>query len=77
MKVGLLRPITVWPFPTDVVRQLAEQLKTIIVVEENLGQLVLEVERAAAGKAKVSLVIQYDGQLITPEKILAGIEEVY
>jgi len=77
MKVGFLRPITVWPFPTDVVRQLAEQLKTIIVVEENLGQLVLEVERAAAGKAKVSLVNQYDGQLITPEKILAGIEEVY
>ena len=77
MKVGLLRPITVWPFPTDVVRQLAEQVKAIIVVEENLGQLVLEVERAAAGKAKVSLVNQYDGQLITPEKILAGIEEVY
>ncbi len=77
MKVGLLRPLTVWPFPTEVIRQLAEQVKAIIVVEENLGQLVLEVERAAQGKAKVLLVNQYDGQLITPEKILAGIKEVY
>jgi len=64
-------------FPTEVIRQLAKQLKGIVVVEENLGQLVLEVERAAEGKAKVILVNQYDGQLITPEKILAGIEEVY
>jgi len=77
MKVGLLRPLTVWPFPTEVIRQLAEQVKAIIVVEENLGQLVLEVERAAQGKAKVLLVNQYDGELITPEKILAGIKEVY
>jgi len=77
MRVGLLRPITVWPFPTEDVRQLAERLRAIVVVEANLGQLVLEVERAAEGKAKVSLVNQYDGQLITPQKVLAGIEEVY
>jgi 2-oxoglutarate ferredoxin oxidoreductase subunit alpha len=77
MKVGLVRPITVWPFPTETIRRIAEQLRAIIVVEENLGQLVLEVERAAEGKAKIFMVNQYDGQLITPGKILAGIEEAY
>ena len=77
MKVGFLRPITIWPFPEKTIRQMAGNVKTIIVVEENRGQLVLEVERLAHGKSDVRLVNRYDGILITPQEILAAIKEAY
>lgn len=47
MKAGLLRLITIWPFPTDMVAKIASRVKAIIVPEMNCGQLVREVERAA------------------------------
>ncbi len=47
MKAGLLRLITIWPFPTDMVTKIASRVKAIIVPEMNCGQLVREVERAA------------------------------
>jgi len=75
IKVGLFRPITLWPFPTEAVSKLAQQVDRIVVAEMNCGQLVLEVERASKGEARVSFVGQDDGILMTPEKILATIEE--
>ena len=53
LKVGLLRLITVWPFCEKKIRELAGQVKAIVVPEINYGQIVLEVERGAAGKCKV------------------------
>jgi len=76
LKVGLFRPITLWPFPEEDVRKLAEKVKTIIVPEMNLGQMVLEVERAAQGKCPVIGIHQTGGQIIRPREILAKIEEV-
>ncbi|MEM3666910.1 MAG: transketolase C-terminal domain-containing protein, partial [Candidatus Bathyarchaeia archaeon] len=47
IKAGLLRPVTLWPFPEKHVAKIAEQVKKIVVPEMNCGQLVREVERAA------------------------------
>jgi 2-oxoglutarate ferredoxin oxidoreductase subunit alpha len=75
IKVGLFRPITVWPFPREAIAEIAKKVRTIIVVEMNFGQLVGEVERACRGNAEVHLFSQDNGLLITPDKILSAIKE--
>jgi 2-oxoglutarate ferredoxin oxidoreductase subunit alpha len=56
IKAGMLRLITVWPFPGAAIRELAERVKGFVTVEINLGQIHHEVERYAAGKAPAMLV---------------------
>ncbi|MEW6725242.1 MAG: 2-oxoacid:acceptor oxidoreductase subunit alpha [Bacillota bacterium] len=75
LKVGVLRLMTIWPFPDHLIKRVADQTKRIIVSEMNLGQLVREVERAAGGRAKVEHLGRVDGELITPDQILAVIKE--
>jgi len=76
MKVGMFRPITVWPFPEEQVRALAKKVKHILVVEHNNGQLVLEVERLAGGNCPVSLLGRMDGSVIKPDEIVEKLKEV-
>lgn len=76
MKVGMFRPITVWPFPEAQVRALAKKVKHILVVEHNNGQLVLEVERLAGGSCPVSLLGRMDGSVIKPDEIVEKLKEV-
>ena len=76
IKVGMLRLVTVWPFPLKEVRKIAGDVKGIVVPELNLGQIVREVERAAAGQCPVRLVGHAGGGLHRPEDILTAIEEV-
>jgi len=75
VKVGLFRPITLWPFPDREVEKLAEQVDVMIVAEMNLGQMVFEVERCCRGKTKVRGVFQASGEPIAPRKILDAILE--
>jgi len=75
MKVGKLRLITAWPFPENKIHELAAHTKAFVVPELNLGQMVREVERAAAGKAKTFLVPHAGGSVHHPEEILAVIQE--
>jgi 2-oxoglutarate ferredoxin oxidoreductase subunit alpha len=75
IKVGLLRLITVWPFPEEQVRELARKVKAFVVPELNWGQIVLEVERCAAGQAEVILVPHPGGNIHEPEKVLEAIRE--
>ena len=70
IKVGLLQLITVWPFPEEQIRELAERVKGFVTVEMNLGQIHLEVERCAAGKAPAYLVGHAGGSLISPEQVM-------
>lgn len=70
IKAGLLRLITVWPFPEEQVRDLAGQVKAFVTVEMNLGQIHLEVERCAGGKAPAFLVGHAGGTVIPPENII-------
>jgi 2-oxoglutarate ferredoxin oxidoreductase subunit alpha len=69
MKVGLLRLITVWPFPSDLIASLAEQVNAFIVPEINYGQIVHEVDRSAKANAKVVLMALMGGSMHTPAEI--------
>ncbi|OGD15458.1 2-oxoglutarate synthase subunit alpha [Candidatus Atribacteria bacterium RBG_19FT_COMBO_35_14] len=75
LKVGLLKLLTIWPFCFEEVNKLAQQVDLIIVPEMNLGQMVLEVERAAQGKCRVVPYGRVDGELINPIEILGKIRE--
>jgi 2-oxoglutarate ferredoxin oxidoreductase subunit alpha len=72
-KVGFLRLKTIWPFAEEVLEHAAARLDHVVVVEMNLGQLVLEVERVV-GRQKVRRLIKGDGTMIRPAEILAAIE---
>jgi len=69
IKAGLLRVKTIWPLSGKRLKELAPQLKTIVVPEMNMGQLVLEVERIVAGVAPVRHLGRVDGRLFTPDQI--------
>jgi 2-oxoglutarate ferredoxin oxidoreductase subunit alpha len=75
IKAGLLRLITVWPFAEDRIRKLASKVKAFVVPEINYGQIVREVERCAAGKARARLVPHMGGSVHLPETILEAIRE--
>ena len=77
IKAGLLRLITVWPFPEEQIRKLAETVKFFVTVEINLGQIHLEVERCAGEKAPAYLVGHPGGTVISPEKVVETIKSVY
>jgi len=76
IKVGMLRLITVWPFPEEQIRALASRVKAIVVPEINMGQIVLEVERCAGGKVPVIGVPHPGGGIHKPQAVLAAIKQV-
>ncbi|MCK6480522.1 MAG: 2-oxoacid:acceptor oxidoreductase subunit alpha [Planctomycetaceae bacterium] len=76
VKAGLLRPITVWPFPTTRVRALARRVRAIVVPEVNFGQVAYEVDRCARGRARVSLMPLLGGSIHAPGEIADRVEEV-
>ena len=75
-KVGLFRPITVWPFPEKALKARLGQLKNILMVEHNHGQMLLEVQRAAAGALPVGFLGRIDGTVISPAEILEKCREM-
>jgi len=75
ISVGFLRLVTLWPFPEKRIRDLAETVKGFVVPEINYGQMVLEVERCAAGKAASWLVPHGGGGVHEPETIVETIME--
>ncbi len=75
--IGQLRLKTIWPFPENRIRELAGKIKGFVVPEMNYGQMVLEVERCAAGKCKSILVPHGGGTVHDPKDILKAIEETY
>jgi len=82
LKVGVIRPITLWPFPYQVIKEKATQGAKFVVVEDNLGQMIEDVEKAVEGKVDVHLVgalLRHDpgeGGAIYPEKVLEKIGEI-
>jgi len=70
IKVGSLQIKTIWPFPEEEVAEVCGKVKKVIVPEMNMGQLVLEVERANQGKCKVVRYNRVDGDPLTPDEIL-------
>ena len=79
LKVGMIRPITAWPFPTEAIREQAGRGVRFLVVEDSLGQLVADVEAAVQGRTVIQLVNALErhelmeGGAIYPEKVLERI----
>lgn len=76
IKVGLFRPITVWPFPEKQLFELGKKMKDIIVAELNYGQMKLEVERVIQGHAPVRFCGKANGEVLTPEELISKFKEV-
>jgi 2-oxoglutarate ferredoxin oxidoreductase subunit alpha len=76
VKVGLLRPRTLWPFMDKEIRAYAPRVKAWVVPEMNLGQIAHEVEWAVRGQGEVHRVNRVDGNLIEPRQVLDKIHEV-
>ena len=74
-KIGMFRPITLWPSPIKEIEELSKKCKRIIVVEHNEGQYVLEVERICKSNCKVEFLGKANGTVITPEEILNKVKE--
>ena len=77
IKAGLLRLITIWPFPEEQVKSLAERIKGFVTVEINLGQIHLEVERCAGGKVPCLLVGHPGGTIIPPERVIETLKNAF
>lgn len=75
IKAGLIKLETVWPFPEDLIHQVASNAKALIMAEINGGQMVLELERSVRGACPVTLVSNYGGAIIHPGAILEAISK--
>lgn len=69
IKLGLLRPITLWPYPSDVLFKLADQVKGMMTVELNAGQMIEDVRLAVNGKVKVGHYGRMGGIIPSPEEV--------
>jgi 2-oxoglutarate ferredoxin oxidoreductase subunit alpha len=70
IKIGLVRPITLWPFPTEVISNLSKQVKGILTVELNAGQMIEDVKLAAEGRTPVVHFGRMGGMIPTPAEII-------
>lgn len=77
IKVGLFRPVTVYPFPAKRLRSLSEKVKDFLVVEMNTGQMVEDVRLSVSGDSKVEFYGRPGGGIPTPVEILKEIEKRY
>ena len=73
--VGMFRPVTLWPFPEYELVSRARQLRRLIVVEHNYGQVLLTVEGIIKGDTKVEFIGKVNGTAISPTEIIKKIEE--
>ena len=74
IKVGMIRPITLWPFPKKQFAAAAEKVKAFVSVELSMGQMIEDVRLAVNGKAPVTLCNRAGGMIPSPEEVLAAIE---
>ncbi len=75
IKAGMFRPITLYPYPEEQLRELSKRVKRLIVVEHNNGQMLLDVQRIAGANCSVDFIGRINGTVIPPDEILAKIEE--
>ena len=74
LKVGIFRPITLYPFPTEALAAASRKVASLLVVELNAGQMVEDVRLAVNGKRPVYFKGRMGGIIITPEEILEELE---
>ena len=76
IKAGLIRPITLWPFPTEQINKAADEFRIFLTVEMSNGQMVEDVKLAVAGKAPVLFYGRPGGSVPTVDQILDKIKQV-
>ena len=76
IKVGLIRPITLWPFPKAALEKAAAQVKGFISVELSMGQMIEDVRLATHDARKVELCCRTGGMIMSPDEVLAAIEKL-
>jgi 2-oxoglutarate ferredoxin oxidoreductase subunit alpha len=76
IKVGLLRLITIWPFPETLVADLSARVQAMLVPEMNLGQIVHPIREAVEGRCTVKLLAKIGGDLHSPSELLEALEEL-
>ena len=75
IKVGLIRPITLWPFPKKALRKAADQVKSFISVELSMGQMIEDVRLATECKCPVTLCNRVGGMIPSPDQVLESIRK--
>jgi 2-oxoglutarate/2-oxoacid ferredoxin oxidoreductase subunit alpha len=75
LKLGLLRPITLYPFPTQILRELADRVKGMLVVEMNAGQMIEDVQLATEFKTKIEHYGRFGGIIPAPDEVLNAMEQ--
>ncbi len=77
LKVGMLRPTTLWPFPSEKVQELAKSTKHFLVFEMNMGQMLEDVQLALGGTGEVQFYGRPGGVIPTPSEVLRVISRLY
>jgi 2-oxoglutarate ferredoxin oxidoreductase subunit alpha len=77
LKVGLLRPVTLWPFPAEAVKELVKRVKHFLVFEMNMGQMVEDVKLALEGSGEVVFYGRPGGVIPTPSEVVRVISRLY
>lgn len=75
IKIGLIRPITLWPFPQKIINELASRVENFLVVEMSIGQLIEDVQLAVEGKAKIHFHGRPGGNVPTGEEVLKAVKQ--
>lgn len=76
IKAGLIRPLTVWPFPSETFAKAADQVKAFLTVEMSTGQMVEDVRLAVAGKKPVEFQSKLGGFIPTPEEMVEALVRI-
>lgn len=76
IKVGLIRPITLWPFPTNAIAEVTDRVKAFVSVELSMGQMIEDVRLASGCKKPVVLCNRSGGMIPTPEMVLETITKL-
>ncbi|MCM8762894.1 MAG: 3-methyl-2-oxobutanoate dehydrogenase subunit VorB [Candidatus Omnitrophica bacterium] len=74
IKIGLIRPITLWPFPEKIIAEVAKKVKAFFIVEMSYGQMLEDVKLAVGGKAPVYFFGRAGGGIPSEEEIIKRIE---
>jgi 2-oxoglutarate ferredoxin oxidoreductase subunit alpha len=76
VKCGLIRPVSLWPFPYKAFDLLAEETRVVVSVELSMGQMIQDVKLGVLGRKPVELIYRTGGSLLTPENVVSGAKKM-
>ena len=77
LKIGLLRPITLWPFPSEKISELSYNVKGMLVVELNSGQMIDDVKLATNSRVPIHHYGRLGGVVFTPDEVLNALKNIF